>query len=251
MSTEEVEDDDADPTLRLADALTELAQVLLTDRDLKHDLQRVVSLACRVVPKCSGASVSMLASGQPTTVATTDTVTLELDVIQYDNSDGPCIAALGGQIVRIGFVDTDERFPHFAAGAADTRVKSVLSTPAIDHGMIVGSLNLYSQEPHAFDDSDTASTQVFAAEVANAIVKSATMRRVQGSLEDLQRDRDETTLVSRAQGVLMAIQDCSAVQARNLIANASRENGESLLRTAERILASARTSEPTLPVAET
>jgi AmiR/NasT family two-component response regulator len=116
--------------------------------------------------------------------------------------------------------------------------------------MIVGSLNLYAQEPHAFSDADMASTQVFAAEVANAIVKSATMRKVQGALEDLQRDRDESTLVSRAQGVLMAIQDCSAVQARNLIANASRENGESLLRTAERILASARTWEPTLPVAE-
>lgn len=60
--------------------------------------------------------------------------------------------------IRIGFAPTDQRFPHFAVGAADQRVLSVLSTPAIDHGSVVGSLNLYShrEEPFEQRDRDTA-----------------------------------------------------------------------------------------------
>ena len=95
----------------------------------------------------------MLIEGEPTTVAATDRLTLQRDLIQYDGGDGPCVKALGGEMIRIGFLEADQRFPHFAAGAADRRVNSVLSTPAIDHGQVVGSLDVYS---HHVDASTTA-----------------------------------------------------------------------------------------------
>jgi GAF domain-containing protein len=229
---------------RLTEALTHLGTALLRDRELKDDLDRVTRLACRLLPQSSGASVSMLATGRPTTMATTDEVAVELDLIQYDASDGPCIAALGGQSVRIGFVQRDERFPHFAAGAADTRVRSVLSTPAIDHGMIVGSINIYSNAIDAFDDASRDVGTVLAAEVANAIAKSATLRRARDARQQLQQHYDEQTLVARAQGVLMSIEHCSAAQARNLISNAASEHGERLAQTAERILANVLSDQP-------
>ena len=59
----------------------------------------------------------------------TDRVALQMDLVQYDNNEGPCITALTGETIRIGFAPTDQRFPHFAVGAADRRVLSVLSTP--------------------------------------------------------------------------------------------------------------------------
>ena len=238
---------DADLESELSQALNELAHVLLIDEQLDGNLQRILRLVCRLSSSCDGASISMLVDGEPTTAATTDRVVLELDLVQYENTEGPCLAALGGHMVRIGFVPTDERFPHFATGAADSRVLSVLSTPAIDHGFVVGSLNLYSYQADAFTGPEQQIALVFAAEVANAIVKSTTMRRARRTRDRVQQQHDERALVSRAQGVLMAIEECNAIQAHSLIANASRENNESLLDTACRILAAAQAAEPAIP----
>jgi GAF domain-containing protein len=224
----------------LTQLLTSLAVALLNDTSLKADLERLTRVTCRLIERCSGASVSMLVEGEPTTVAVTDRVTLELDLVQYDGGDGPCVAALGGEMIRIGYLAEDERFPHFARGAADRRVQSVLSTPAIDHGQVVGSLNVYSRDSDAFDERSQDTALVMAAEVSHALVRSAVLGTARTARDRFQEQHDETTLVSQAQGVLMALHECSVAQARDLIRNASHSNGEQLRATAERILAAVR-----------
>ena len=104
------------PEARLTAALDELASALLTESSLTADLKRLTELACQLVSDCSGGSVSMLIDGSPTTVAVSDRVALQLDLVQYDNGEGPCVTALGGETVRIAFVPSDQRFPHFAIG---------------------------------------------------------------------------------------------------------------------------------------
>jgi GAF domain-containing protein len=224
--------------VRLADVLTKLALSLLNEHSLKSDLERLARLGCRVITNCSGASVSMLVEGEPSTVAVTDRVALELDLVQYDNDNGPCIAALGGEAVRIGFIPGNQRFPHFAIGAADRRVLSVLSTPAIDHGNVVGSLNIYSQQEDAFTDDDRDRALIVAAEIAHALIKSAVLGEATQVRDQLQEQHDSATLVSRAQGVLMGLHDCSQAQAHDLIRRAAETNREPLVSVAERILAS-------------
>jgi GAF domain-containing protein len=230
--------------VRLSEALTSLAVALLNDKTLKGSLERLARLACRLVPDCSGASISMLIEGEPSTVATTDTVTLELDIAQYDGDDGPCIRALGGEMIRIGYMPDDERFPHFARGAADRRVLSVLSTPAIDHGSVVGSLNMYSRRANGFDDEAEAVALIMAAEVAHALAKSAVLATARATRDRLQEEHDEHVLVSRAQGVVMALHDCSVSQADDLIRNAAGLNGERLVTTAQRILSTVTSDAP-------
>jgi GAF domain-containing protein len=235
---------DVPDEVRLTNVLAELARAVLTDTTLKADLERLTRLACRLVSDCSGASVSMLVDGEPTTVAVTDRVAMHLDLVQYDHDDGPCVAALGGETVRIGFTPTDERFPHFAIGAADRRVLSVLSTPAIDHGTVVGSLNLYSRRREAFDQTARDAAAVITSEIATALIKSSALSTAQGIRDRLQEQHDEAALVARAQGVLIAIHECSAAQAADLVRNAAQDNSEAMIVTAERILATVRRTEP-------
>jgi hypothetical protein len=212
--------------VRLADALTKLALSLLNERSLKSDLERLARVGCELIPECSGASVSMVVEGETSTVAVTDRVSLQLDLIQYDNNEGPCVAALGGEAVRIGFIPADQRFPHFAIGAADRRVLSVLSTPAIDHGKV----------EDAFDDGARHTALIIAAEVANALVKSAVLSEASSLRDQLQEQHDSAALVSMAQGVLMATHDCSKAQAHDLITSAAEANNERIVTVAERIL---------------
>jgi GAF domain-containing protein len=224
--------------LQLADALTRLALLLLGEKTLKRDLEQLARLVCRLVSGCSGASVSMIVDGRPSTVATTDRVTLQLDMVQYDHDEGPCIAALGGEAVRIGFLPADERFPNFAIGAADRRVLSVLSTPVEHQGDVIGSLNIYSREEQAFDKEDSSVAFVIASEIANALAKSSVLGEARDLREQLQRRHDSSVLVAEAQGVLMAIQRCSADQAARLIRRAADDNDEPMVVTAQRILES-------------
>jgi GAF domain-containing protein len=225
----------------LADVLTKIALALLSEASLKEDLSRLVRVTCDLIPTCSGASVSMIVDGEPTTVATTDHVTLQLDLVQYSADDGPCVAALGGEAIRIGFVPADTRFPHFAIGAADRRVLSVLSTPAIDHGTVVGSLNLYSHVEEGFDEQARGTALVMAGEIANALIKSSVLATSRELRDQLQEQHDASVVTSRAEGVLMSIQDCSAAQAEVLLRNAAAANQEPIIRTTERILASVET----------
>ncbi|MCU1359842.1 MAG: hypothetical protein JWN99_1131, partial [Ilumatobacteraceae bacterium] len=53
----------------------------------------------------------------------------------------------------------------------------------------------------------------------------------------LQEQHDETQLVSQAQRMLVALQDCSVAQANDLMRIAADANGERLLTIAQRILA--------------
>jgi GAF domain-containing protein len=229
---------------RLSTVLADLAVALLRQTTLKADLERLVRLATNLINGCCGASVSMIVEGEPTTVAVTDRVSLEIDLVQYDGGVGPCVVSLGGEMIRIGYIPADERFPHFAAGAADRRVLSSLSVPAIDHGTVVGSLNLYSRQPDAFDGEPQNTALVIAAEVANAVAKSALLRTAQTTRDELQEQHDESALVSMAKGVMIAVHECSEAAAENLLRNAADHNGEALIRTAERILATTQQDAP-------
>ena len=138
-----------------------------------------MNLATRLVESCSGASISAIIDGEASSAAVSDRVTLQVDSVQYDNSEGPSLMALGGDVIRVGFVPIDERFPHFVIGAADRRVLSVLATPIIDHGIVPGTLNMYSQQRDGFDGPDERVAAILTAECAAAMVKSVLMSNSQ------------------------------------------------------------------------
>lgn len=223
----------------LAIALTQLAVAVLREKSLTEDLERLARLTTKLIPVSSSASIALLIDGKPTTVAVTDHVAFELDLVQYDNAEGPCISALDGGEVRVAFLAEDERFPHFAVGAADLRVNSVLSLPIFSHDEVIGTLNIYSREPDAFSDIDRQTAAIVAASAAGAIAKTELLTSVRSVREQLQTEVDERTLVARAAGVLIALEQCSAEQANALIRNAASANVEALIDTASRILEAA------------
>jgi GAF domain-containing protein len=221
---------------QLTTILTLLALAVLKERSLAEDLERLAALAIHHLPTSSGASIALLIDGKPSTVAVTDHIALELDLVQYSNDEGPCITALAGNVIRVAFLPEDDRFPHFAVGAADQRIMSVLSTPIIHQDAAIGTLNVYSRQVNAFGDADHRVAQVVAAEGANAIAKSKLLTSATAVRDQLQAEYDESALTSLAQGVLMAVHECSTEQALHLIRNAADSNHEPMIVVAQRIL---------------
>src|SRR5688572_1900178 len=107
-------------------------RVLQTQRTLPAKLEAVAEVLARVIDGCDSVSIALVVEGRITTAASSSQLAVEADLVQYDNHEGPCLASVANaQTIRIDLLPQDERFEHFAPGAIEVGVESVLSVPLI------------------------------------------------------------------------------------------------------------------------
>ena len=116
----------------LVDTLQRLADVLQTARTLGGRWPAIAEAATVSVPGCDAATIAISIGGRPATAAMTATVALELDMVQYDNDDGPCLTLFRtASALRIDLYEQGEAFPHIAIAARRVGVRAVLSVPSL------------------------------------------------------------------------------------------------------------------------
>jgi GAF domain-containing protein len=217
--------------------LSRVTRLLSTQRALPAQLEAVVAIVKRTVPNCDAAGIVLLVDGEPTSVAVTDRMTIEVDLVQYQTGEGPCLAALEhGHVVRIDIVERDSRFSRFAPGALDQGLSSVLSIPLEVNGRSVGALNMYSVEPNAFDGATEEAVRPIAGYAAEIISTSPlyaySLELVDGLLEDL----ESRAVIEQATGVLMATEDETNEHALGRLRELALSSGESLRTVAQWVL---------------
>jgi len=225
MSTEDV-----------VNALQDLADVLQTQRTLGTALAAIAEAAVVSVPHCDAASIALSVEGQPATAAVSARVALELDLVQYDLDDGPCLTSFRNmETLRLDLVEAGDAFPHFSVAARKRGVVGVLSVPATWGNDLVATLNLYSRS-RPFDDDDAVTAKILAAEIAIAVSRSPEFASARAMVEQAQRDVDDRSDLDVAAGLLMATQGCSAEQAAGLLREAAVGQEETILAIAHRII---------------
>ncbi|MGY2702589.1 MULTISPECIES: ANTAR domain-containing protein [unclassified Nocardioides] len=226
----------------LLSSLGELAEVIQTRGTLGGVLADIAELATTSVPRCDAASVALAVNGRPTTASATARVALELDMVQYDLHDGPCLKTFRTmEGLRLDLVGLEEVLPHFAVAARKLGVTSVLSTPAIWGEEPVATLNLYSRSG-VFDETAEAVAAVLATQVTIAVSRSPEFAAARGVVEQAQRDADDQADISVATGLLMASQTVSAEQAAGLLRRAALDDEQTILHIAQRIIRQHRTT---------
>jgi GAF domain-containing protein len=216
--------------------LQELAEVLQTQRTLGAVLAGIAEAATVSVPGCDATSIAISIAGRPSTAAITARVALELDMVQYDLDDGPCLKCFRTMsTLRIDLVDQDAGFPHFAVAAQQRGVRAVLSVPATWGGEVVGTLNIYSRTG-PFDETAAAIGAVLGAQVAIAISRSPEFAAARAVVEEAQRNVDDDADVNLASGLLMVNQACTTEQAQGLLREAAIHDEQTILEIAHRII---------------
>ena len=217
-------------------SMTELAEVLQRQQTLGSVLAHIAEVATTSVPCCDAASVALSVNGRPTTASATARVALELDMVQYDHHDGPCLTTFRTmQALRIDLVGLDEKMPHFAVAARRLGVTGVLSTPCLWGDEPVATLNLYSCS-RPFDETAEAVAAVLAAQVTVAVSRSPEFVAARDLVEQAQRDADDQADVSVATGMLMAHQTCTAEEAAGLLGRAAHDDEQTIVQIAQRII---------------
>lgn len=201
-------------------------------------LEVTVDLAVRLIDGCDAASVALLVEGRSATLAVTDHVALEVDLVQYRCSEGPCLDAVAGdgQVVRVDLLDNLSEYRRMAPGAVDAGINSVLSVPFYDGSTVIGSLNLYSRGRDSFDAGADASARPFAEAAATAVVDGPLLSAATDLVAGIVLGMEDESVTNQAIGLIMHRKGCSADAARRLLQEQANASGASVVAAAQAFL---------------
>jgi len=220
----------------LVSTLQRLADVLQTQRTLGAALASIAEAATTSVPGCDAATIAISIAGRPATAAMTGTVALELDLVQYDVDDGPCLTSFRtADALRLDLYEQGDAFPHVSIAARRLGVRAVLSMPAIWGSETIATLNLYSRGG-PFDESAETVAAVLATQVAIAVSRSPEFAAARAVVEQAQRETDDQSQIAMATGLLISSQDCTREQAEGLLRQAAADDAQTILQIAQRII---------------
>ncbi len=211
--------------------LARVTKLLGTQRTLPAKLQTVVELVKRTVPNCHAAGISMLIEGEPTTTAVSDRLVVEVDLVQYETGEGPCLAAMSNsRVIRMDVIERD--------------INSVLTVPLVARGAGVGALNLYSHLSNAFDADSQKSVQPMAEYAAEAIATSPLYAYSLDMVEGLVETLESRAFIAQATGVIMAAERVTSEEAMDRLREVAMASGESMRTVADRVLDEHPTGRP-------
>lgn len=217
--------------------LARVMKLVRTQRTLPTQLEAAVALAKRTVPMCDAAGISLVIVGEPMTAAATDRVALEIDLVQYETGEGPCMEAMvEDHIVRVDLIGQEIRYSRFVPGALDTGINSVASFPLRSGARPVGAFNLYSYQANGFDETTERVMEHIVGYASDVLARSPlyaySLDVVDGLLESLA----DQAVVAQATGLLMARNGWTTEEAFRLIRERALVHGASLRETAGSVL---------------
>ncbi|WP_253867697.1 GAF and ANTAR domain-containing protein [Mycobacterium sp. GA-1285] len=211
------------------DEIARLARSLYSqksaDMDIDNLVDEVTATAVRILPNVHHAGISLVdpKGRRVRSVAATGPVPKNLDNLQEELQQGPCVDSIHDRVtVRIDDFETEDRWAQFMARALQTTpVRSSLSIQLYTHESEIGALSLYSERPRAF----TPQLEDLALAVAaHAAIGLATARR-DDQFRNAIASRD---IIGQAKGMIMERFDVNAADAFNLLVRLSQEKNTPL-----------------------
>ncbi|GAA4555148.1 GAF and ANTAR domain-containing protein [Pseudonocardia xishanensis] len=203
-----------------------LARTLHARSNSVEDLVTAVcEQAVDLVEPAQGAGVIIAAPRRHlTTVAAIGVGPAELDALQQDTGEGPCLTAAQDQVVvRVRDTATEDRWPSYAEAARTLGVGSMLCLPLEAGDRTLGTLSLYAAEAEAFAEGAAGepAVRLLAALAATTLAQT----RLVDQLREALANRD---LIGQAKGIVMARYSLDAEQAFALIRRYSQDHNVKL-----------------------
>ena len=161
---------------------------------------------------------------QQTSAAWSDARASQLDEIQYELDNGPCLHALRHQeIVVIADMDRDVDWPQWRERALAEGVGSSLSVPVpvIGVGGARAALNFYSGKPAGFDDHAVERALEMANRAVRAIGVVSALVEQEQHVEQMRTALGSRSVIDQALGIIMSQSKCDADEAFIVLRRAS------------------------------
>jgi hypothetical protein len=204
--------------------------------DVGSAYEAVASVAARRITGASAASITVLREGKFRTVAASNERARQADHLQYQIGSGPCVdAILERTLYDPGDLPHDSRWPQYGARAAkelgwNSMLSYRLSSEVTGQDVLAG-LNIYSEQPHAFDQRAVEVGLLLATHAAAVVAAQTNEERA----EQLQRALETSRRIGVAIGILMAHHKLTQTQAFDLLRIASQNTNRKMRDIAEEV----------------
>jgi GAF domain-containing protein len=215
----------------LAARMAELARATAAPRSVNDVLTDVTAAAKELIPGAESAGVLMVGKGgRFESLAGTDELPHQLDILQMKFNEGPCVqAALDETIIRTDDFRDERRWPQYSPAVVEIGVLSGLSLKLYTANRTAGALNLFGFKPNAFNQADETMGTVLAAQAAAAILASREGEELQSALST--RDR-----IGQAKGIIMERYAVDDVRAFEMLRKLSQDSNTKLVDVAMRVI---------------
>ena len=222
----------------LAESLRQLATTGQGNDGIVSALDQVLD-ACVDLFTVDGAGI-LVADEQDVLryVAATDGPGRLLEQTEAEAGHGPCTEAFisGGVVTSTDVTVETDRWPVLAEAMAEQPVRAVLGTPVWIGGVPVGTLDVYKESAHHWDDSEVIALARYA-EVIAATLTAALQAHTAGELaRQLQYALDYRVVIERAVGFIMAKEGVDPVAAFHSLRSAARSRRTKIGEIAEHVL---------------
>ena len=189
--------DPHDP-LDVAGAMSAVARELAGNQDLPVVLHTLVRGAVTALPGIDHAGISVVhRDGHIDTVATTDDLVGELDQLQYDLGEGPCVDAVREQaVVPVQHARHEQRWPRFISAAVRRGLRSQVGLRLYTEDRTLGVLNLYSTTSDTISDEVLHMAELFSAYATLAMGRAQNKDTLDSAIASRQ-------LIGQATGIVM------------------------------------------------
>lgn len=181
-----------------------LADTLVVGYDVVDLLHTLVE-RCATILDASAAGILLLdAAGDLEVVASTSERSRLVELMQLRAGEGPCMEGVAtGHAVSVGDIDAvSQSWPQFRLGALEQGFAAVHAVPLRLREEVIGSLNLFWDEPGALDETDAAVAQALADVATIGILHERSIRESDISRAQLQHALDSRVVIEQAKGVI-------------------------------------------------
>jgi GAF domain-containing protein len=213
-----------------AQHFAELAVALHDEQTVEETLDSVLRFALDGVGCTMAGVVFVRGRGRLETAAATDPCVSRLVDAQVEAGEGPDLTVLGSEDhLLVEDVRSCGRWPEWVAAADELGVRSLLGVRLNTRDTTVGILNLYADEPGAFDQDDVAVAHIFGRHAAVALASAR-------NLQNLWEAVDARKAVGQAQGILMERYGLNPDQAMTVLLRYSQDGNLKLRAVAEQLI---------------
>ena len=182
----------------IARAMAEAAQAINVHGTLTDTLDAVAHAAREAVPGFDHVGISVVQSdGTVATVAATSPLVIDMDTLQYELGQGPCLSALSeATLVLAEDLPHEQRWPRYVPRSVKSGARAQMGVQLFASDEPLGGLNFYSTLTGAIDPEAPRRAELFATHAALALSHARRADRAAEAVPTRQ-------LIGQAVGILM------------------------------------------------
>lgn len=222
-----------DRDLPIAEAMQAAARALEAEGSVTETLDGIVQAAIQAIPGVTDAGISQVyRGGRIETLAASGDLAREIDKVQYELREGPCVELLESedQVMQVDDLSDRSRWPNFAPQVEKLGARSWMAYRLYTSQDSMGALNLFSTEPHAFDEQTQEIAALLAAHAAVALGAA----RHTAQLEEALTTRKA---IGQGLGIVMERYNMTEMRALQFLIRVSRDSNIKLREVAAELVA--------------